>query len=409
MYKPKLRKLTLKKFHGERTQWLTWWESFSSAVSSNKALSDVDKFTYLRTLSDGPVGSAIAALPLTSENYANAIDILRTRYGNKQITISHHMDILLKLPVAPSLNDLRKLRQIYDTTESNVRGLQSLGIHADSYGNLLLPVMFSKLPEELRLIISRKFDNDTWEIDLLQAFKAELEARGRVGFLNPTVQQDKNQQGGARSRPPTAAALVTPWQQRRANSNNGPTCSFCRKNHQTAKCNNVTDIDKRKEILRKQGRCYCCLKGSHIAKECQSQIRSFLSCGRRHHVAVCDNLDSRAFKSSPQNIRPENVIETRDESTAQRDIRPIHTDIQTKQLVTGLYINTNTKFFFKPHERQLHELILTKAKMFEFRSQRTFISTELKEKLNLPTLRTEKLLIKTFGSEESELKSCDIF
>ena len=30
-------------------------------------------------------------------------------------------------------------------------------------------------------------------------------------------------------------------------------------------------------------------------------------------------------------------------------------------------------------------------------------------KLNLPTLGTEKLLIKTFGSEESELKSCDIF
>ena len=36
------------------------------------------------------------------------------------------------------------------------------------------------------------------------------------------------------------------------------------------------------------------------------------------------------------------------------------------------------------------------------------MSTELKEKLNLPTLGTEKLLIKTFGSEESELKSCDI-
>ena len=77
------------------------------------------------------------------------------------------MDILLKLPVAPNLNDLRKFPQIYDTIESNVRGLQSLGIHADSYGNLLIPVMFSKLLEELRLIISRKFDNDAWEIDLL--------------------------------------------------------------------------------------------------------------------------------------------------------------------------------------------------------------------------------------------------
>ena len=156
VYKPKLPKLTLKKFHGELTQWLTWWESFSSAVHSNKALSDIDKFTYRRTLLDGPASSAIDGLPLTSENYANAIDILRTRYGNKQMIISHYMDILLKLSVAPNLNDLRKLQQIYDTIESNVRGLQSLGIHADSYGNLLIPVTFSKLPEELRLIISRK-------------------------------------------------------------------------------------------------------------------------------------------------------------------------------------------------------------------------------------------------------------
>ena len=46
--------------------------------------------------------------------------------------------------------------------------------------------------------------------------------------------------------------------------------------------------------------------------------------------------------------------------------------------------------------------------VFDSASQRTFISTELKEKLNLPTLGTEKLLIKTFGSEESERKSCDV-
>ena len=86
-----------------------------------------------------------------------------------------------------------------------------------------------------------------------------------------------------------------------------------------------------------------------MGKECQSRIRC-LPCGRRHNVAVCDNFDSPAFKSSPQNIRPENVIETRDESTAQRDIRSVHTDVsnvQTKQEVTGLYINTNTKILLQ--------------------------------------------------------------
>ena len=87
-----------------------------------------------------------------------------------------------------------------------------------------------------------------------------------------------------------------------------------------------------------------------------------------------------------------------------KDIRPIHTDVsnvQTKQEVTGFYINTNTKIL-------LQTARATASRTDSCASQRTFILTELKEKLNLPTLGTEKLLIKTFGSEESELKSCDI-
>ena len=59
------------------------------------------------------------------------------------------MDTLLKLPVATSLQDIRKIRNIYDKIESCVRGLQTMGIKSDSYGNLLIPITFSKLSEEL--------------------------------------------------------------------------------------------------------------------------------------------------------------------------------------------------------------------------------------------------------------------
>ena len=67
------------------------------------------------------------------------------------------MDILLKLPAVASLSDIRRIRYIYDKIESSVRSLQGLGINPDSYGNLLIPIMLSKLSDELRLIISRKF------------------------------------------------------------------------------------------------------------------------------------------------------------------------------------------------------------------------------------------------------------
>ena len=41
-------------------------------------------------------------------------------------------------------------------------------------------------------------------------------------------------------------------------------------------------------------------------------------------------------------------------------------------------------------------------------SQRTYVSSQLREKLRLPTVRTETIRIKTFGSTESSDKSYDV-
>ena len=41
-------------------------------------------------------------------------------------------------------------------------------------------------------------------------------------------------------------------------------------------------------------------------------------------------------------------------------------------------------------------------------SQRTHISKDLRNKLKLPTLKTEQLVINTFGTNESEIKQYDL-
>ena len=53
----------------------------------------------------------ISRLILSSSNYFKALDILRERYGNKQILISSHMDILVKLPRAISFRSIETLRK----------------------------------------------------------------------------------------------------------------------------------------------------------------------------------------------------------------------------------------------------------------------------------------------------------
>ena len=61
----KLPKLSLKPFGRDITAWMTFWESYESAIHKNPTLSDIDKFNYLKSLLDGTAHEAIVGLTLT--------------------------------------------------------------------------------------------------------------------------------------------------------------------------------------------------------------------------------------------------------------------------------------------------------------------------------------------------------
>ena len=61
----------------------------------------------------------------------------------------------MKLKPVTALADIKGLHAVLDKVEIQVRGLQALGIESDQYGALLIPIFMEKLPEELRLIVSR--------------------------------------------------------------------------------------------------------------------------------------------------------------------------------------------------------------------------------------------------------------
>ena len=143
-----------------------------SAIHKSPDLSDIDKFNYLKSLLERTTLEAISGLTLTSDNYHEAISILKKRFGNKQQIIARHMDILLNAEAVSSQHNLKGLRHLYDLIEAHVRSLKSLGVASDSYGSLLSSVLLSKLPQELRLDISRKTSEDDWS---LTALMKELE------------------------------------------------------------------------------------------------------------------------------------------------------------------------------------------------------------------------------------------
>ena len=105
------------------------------------------------------------------------MEILHERFGKTQQIISAHMDEIVKLPPRTS-DQTSSLRFVYDKLSVHVRGLKSLGVSAEQYGSLLIPIVMSKLPDDVRLQIARNTKEEIWKIkDLLETIKIEMRAR----------------------------------------------------------------------------------------------------------------------------------------------------------------------------------------------------------------------------------------
>ena len=88
-------------------------------------MTDVEKFTYLRSYLTGDALRLQAGLALTSSNYRVALELLERRFGTKQVIINSHMEFLYKLPVIRSSEDVRSIRDFHDKIEMNLRSLHA--------------------------------------------------------------------------------------------------------------------------------------------------------------------------------------------------------------------------------------------------------------------------------------------
>ncbi len=95
------------------------------------------------------------------------------------------MEVLLSLEAVVSDSNWRALRHLYDTVESQIRGLNSMGVKSETYGALLSSVMLGKLPQEIRLFLSRGMgDGDRNLDDMMKLLLGELQARERAAASN---------------------------------------------------------------------------------------------------------------------------------------------------------------------------------------------------------------------------------
>ena len=313
----KLPKLVLPKFRGDVTQWRAFWDSFNSAIHSNSFLTKIDKFNHLNSLLEGQALRAIQGLTLSESNYQAAIDILNQRFGNPQHIISTHMDELLKIP-ACTTDKTSQLRFMYDKISINVRGLEALGINSSQYGSLLIPVIMSKLPQDIRLQIARNTAQEVWEMsELLSVIQKEVEAREISDGIKVTLEKTKvtphkplTQIHG------TAAGLIANGQP----SVNKIQCVYCSDNHFSASCPKISEVQARLEILKRDRRCFVCLKKGHRSSQCSNQ-RGCRRCNGRHHQSICNQLIPKINPDVQQSAATKRGIEGVDGNQTKQEVQ----------------------------------------------------------------------------------------
>ena len=288
----KLPKLEFPKFYGEILKWREFWDSFDSAIHSNESLSHIDKLNYLRTKLDGPALGVIGGLPLTSDNYKVAVELLQQRYGDNSRIVEAHYAALAN--IQPVSMNFPQLQHLSDEISIHLRSLEALGEAVpDGY---VINLFKSNLPKETISTLEMHRGAEKWSLKLFrQILDQYLKAHEQEAVPHSTENQiykpNLYQPNSFQTYRPThnLPVLYNPsggfrptQQMASSNANSSSTsnyqtrrqqCVYCGGTHWSDQCTEYATIEARKERIK--GSCYVCLKQDHNNKNCTSPQACF--------------------------------------------------------------------------------------------------------------------------------------
>ncbi|XP_062576180.1 uncharacterized protein LOC134238068 [Saccostrea cucullata] len=320
---------------------------------------------------------------LTNTNYRQAIDVLFERYGQNHKIIKAHIQTLIDIPFPKSNPD--SLRNFFDRMECCIRALEALGTDEATYGTILTPMLYNKLPAEIRKNITRDKGDDQWELhSLRRAIKKELCVQD-AGQAMHSKQE-------AQEFIPTANFVAGSSHIRTNKQEIVKQCLFCNGNHSPINCHNVQDYDKRISIIKQKRVCFNCF-GNHKVSECQSDFKC-RNCKKFQHTSICKNSQLPRSSSERDVTKSES---TQSNQTRQRE--------QSFQLHSSTQVTANTEVLLKTAVTPIwygNQEISCNILLDEG-AQNSFITEELAQKLHVISNGTVTLRMSAFGDKNSEI------
>ena len=406
----RLPKSTLPTFNGNPLKWQTFWDSFTAAVHSNPSLSPVQKFGYLRAQLEGDAARAISGLPLTDDNYVHSVALLRERFGQEFKLVDAHHEALLHIP-APS-NNLASLQSFYGNIQIHMRSLITLGTTPDTYGTLLIRVIREKLPSDIKAHMARDHYDTEWTIDSLM-----------TSILKEIRILEAGQQSGKRTLTPTTSSFHMGANRGGAHDNHkkDPSCVFCKGMHKPNSCTTVVCHKQRLAAVKNAGLCFNCL-ARHKVSRCPSKF-TCRECHKKHHTSLCHAFTTTSEPPPQTSLPPPTPAVTTTNQTAPSAPQ---TTAQPTTQTTAQTISTTTKNQDRPIVADTSSLSAISTSvcllktaianvsarqttveghiLFDKGAQRSFITQELANQLQLQPANYEHISVSSFGEQVSASK-----
>ena len=247
---------------------------------------------------------------------------------------------------------------------------------------MVIPIILEKLPDKIRLVISRKLGTNNWCVDdVLEILKHEIATRENCDFLK-THSENKFEKSGQeknnKQRRVTVDALLTGSHKRSLK------CAFCSQDHYHDKCNVVTDYGSRKNIIWQNKLCFKCLRSGHLKRNCESKSKCYQCKSNSHHTAVCDKSEQN---NHDIDRKPEKENEPPDENSVSMNM------INSK---TTVFLQTASAYIFDDSSERSYVVKV----LFDPRSQQTYISQRIADRLDFTPISQRKMPVKTFGTDK---------
>ena len=435
----KLPQVQLTEFSGEddEEEFNAFIDMFTALIDNNNDLQDVEKFHYLRKATTKRAGRLMNAYPLSDQNYKIALKTLKEEYGDKRKLVSKHFNALLDYKI--TCYNWKDLQDFHDFVDAKLKCLEVLESPVDDKNDMIITLIIRQVPEKIQRKIAELEDDERTIPNVMKIIKKEVRTNqnrdcmlGRDTSLQEVYAEgshnlDKYHRFGEHHENNNSAAAL----QVVNNSFRSRQCPFCNNSHNPFNCSEISDIGKRREIIRKTNRCFNCLIQGHQSRDCRSKNVCQL-CKERHHTSLCFKNISPSSRSgnsnSTQQATPVNVsqFQGRDSNNIQHRFQENQSQPQTDNQnqtalsrtfhQTGGYHTARSGWCRRGPvilETAVAEMKTAQGKIrvrlfFDKGSQYSYILKTVADKASLPTVEEEILSVNTFAKKKSEEIASDL-